>query len=110
MSPPFSPTLQARPQRASLGYIGAPSVLADPTWGNHWAIYRDAGLEGKKYTYYKPETRGLDFDGLIADFKAMPNGSLIVMHACAHNPTGVDPTQEQWKQISKVRGRLVCGI
>ncbi|QGI84439.1 hypothetical protein CEK25_011168 [Fusarium fujikuroi] len=52
--------------------------------------------------YYDKKTIGLDFEGLIADVKGAPNGSVFLFHACAHNPTGVDPTQEQWKQISDV--------
>lgn len=52
--------------------------------------------------YYKPETRGLDFDGLREDIRAAPAGSVFLLHACAHNPTGVDPTVEQWKEISKL--------
>lgn len=75
--------------------------IPDPTWGNHWTIFKDAGLEGKKYTYYKPETRGLDFEGLMRSIDQAPNGSFFLLHACAHNPTGVDPTVEQWKQISQ---------
>ncbi len=51
--------------------------------------------------YYKAETRGLDFDGFMEDVLAAPRGSLFLLHACAHNPTGVDPTPEQWAQLSK---------
>ena len=54
------------------------------------------------YRYYKPSTRGLDFDGLKEDLKKSPRGSIILLHACAHNPTGVDPTLERWKELSQI--------
>ncbi|VZH88518.1 unnamed protein product [Fusarium fujikuroi] len=61
-----------------------------------------SGTGALRYRYYDKKTIGLDFEGLIADVKGAPNGSVFLFHACAHNPTGVDPTQEQWKQISDV--------
>ncbi|PFH62413.1 hypothetical protein XA68_13639 [Ophiocordyceps unilateralis] len=76
--------------------------VPSPTWANHTAIFSDAGLKFEKYRYYNKETIGLDFNGLVADIKAAPRGSVILLHACAHNPTGIDPTQEQWKEISNV--------
>lgn len=54
----------------------------------------------QKYRYYNKDTIGLDFDGMVADITAAPEGSIILLHACAHNPTGIDPTEAQWKQIS----------
>ena len=56
----------------------------------------------KKYRYYNKDTIGLDFDGMIDDLKNIPKQSIILLHACAHNPTGIDPTPEQWQQISEV--------
>ncbi|KAH8697715.1 putative aspartate aminotransferase [Talaromyces proteolyticus] len=76
--------------------------LPTPTWANHNAVFKDSGLEVEKYRYYNKDTIGLDFDGLVEDLKAAPSNSIILLHACAHNPTGVDPTQEQWRQISDV--------
>lgn len=73
-----------------------------PTWGNHIPIFTNAGLEVRKYRYYQPSDSSLDFDGLIQDLQDMPAGSCVLLHACAHNPTGMDPTIEQWKQISEV--------
>lgn len=55
----------------------------------------------KSYRYYDKSTIGLDFDGLLADIKNMPEKSIVVLHACAHNPTGVDPTEQQWRDIAK---------
>jgi aspartate aminotransferase len=74
--------------------------IPNPSWGNHIPIFTNAGLEVRKYRYYDPEVSDLDFDGLIGDIKLMPEGSIILLHACAHNPTGMDPTTEQWKEIS----------
>ncbi|KAH7249203.1 pyridoxal phosphate-dependent transferase [Fusarium solani] len=76
--------------------------IPTPSWANHKAVFNHAGLEVEQYRYYDKNTIGLDFEGLIADVKAAPNGSVFLFHACAHNPTGVDPSQEQWKQISDV--------
>lgn len=69
---------------------------------NHYQIFQDAGLTVGKYSYYCPETKALNFDGLIADLNTMTPHTAVILHACAHNPTGVDPTIEQWAQISKV--------
>lgn len=76
--------------------------LPTPSWANHAAVFKDSGLDVASYRYYNKDTIGLDFEGLIADIKAAPNNSIILLHACAHNPTGVDPTQDQWRQISDV--------
>ncbi|KAK7884963.1 aspartate transaminase aat1 [Exophiala xenobiotica] len=82
-------------------YPGAKTIyIPTPSWANHKAVFTDSGLEVKNYTYYNKDTIGLDFDGMIKDLKSMPEGSLILLHACAHNPTGIDPTPEQWRQIS----------
>ncbi|KAJ7631033.1 pyridoxal phosphate-dependent transferase [Roridomyces roridus] len=77
--------------------------LPDPTWGNHIPIFRDSGFEVRKYAYYNPATIGLNFEGLKADLLTnAPEHSVVLLHACAHNPTGVDPTPEQWKEISDI--------
>lgn len=79
-----------------------PIYMPNPTWGNHIPIMQNAGLEVRKYSYYKADTRALDFEGLIKDMREAKDGSLFLLHACAHNPTGVDPTLDQWKEISQV--------
>ncbi|XP_047176989.1 aspartate aminotransferase, mitochondrial [Vigna umbellata] len=71
-----------------------------PTWANHHNIWRDAGVSMKTFRYYHPESKGLDFEGLMNDMKNAPDGSFFLLHACAHNPTGVDPSEEQWREIS----------
>lgn len=74
--------------------------IPTPSWANHNAVFKDSGLKVEKYRYYNKDTIGLDFDGMVADIKAMPHRSIVLLHACAHNPTGIDPTEEQWKAIS----------
>eukprot|EP00232_Nephroselmis_pyriformis_P003795 CAMPEP_0182912380 /NCGR_PEP_ID=MMETSP0034_2-20130328/37482_1 /TAXON_ID=156128 /ORGANISM="Nephroselmis pyriformis, Strain CCMP717" /LENGTH=426 /DNA_ID=CAMNT_0025049049 /DNA_START=8 /DNA_END=1288 /DNA_ORIENTATION=+ len=81
---------------------GAKVLIPKPTWSNHHNIWKDAGVAEQVFRYYKPETRGLDFDGMMEDLSAAPKGSVALLHACAHNPTGVDPTTEQWKAISQL--------
>lgn len=82
-------------------YPGAKNIyLPTPSWANHAAIMTDAGLHVRRYRYYNKETIGLDFEGMLSDIKEAPKGSIFVFHACAHNPTGIDPTQDQWQQIS----------
>ncbi|KIM48153.1 hypothetical protein M413DRAFT_439876 [Hebeloma cylindrosporum] len=76
--------------------------LPAPTWGNHIPLFGDSGLEVRKYRYFNKETVGLDFEGLKADLKAAPEQSIVLLHACAHNPTGIDPTPEQWAEISDI--------
>ncbi|KAH9966710.1 aspartate aminotransferase [Russula dissimulans] len=75
--------------------------LSDPTWVNHFAIFENVGIKQRTYPYYDPKTIGLDFDGFIATLENAPERSLFLLHACAHNPTGVDPTEEQWETIAR---------
>eukprot|EP01123_Difflugia_compressa_P013205 TRINITY_DN599_c0_g1_i3.p1 TRINITY_DN599_c0_g1~~TRINITY_DN599_c0_g1_i3.p1 ORF type:complete len:433 (+),score=70.82 TRINITY_DN599_c0_g1_i3:85-1383(+) len=75
--------------------------LPEPTWGNHKPIFKDSGYNLKFFKYYDGKG-GLDFEGLKSDLKAAPNNSIILLHACAHNPTGVDPSPAQWKELSKL--------
>lgn len=76
--------------------------LPKPSWGNHTPIFRDAGMEVKSYRYYDPKTCGFDFAGAMEDISKLPEQAIILFHACAHNPTGVDPKPEQWKEIAAV--------
>ncbi|CEI89409.1 Putative Aspartate aminotransferase [Rhizopus microsporus] len=77
-------------------------IVPNPTWGNHIPIMKNAGLSLEKYTYFDKQTNGLNIDGMLEDIYKAPKNTIVLLHACAHNPTGVDPTQEQWDQISKV--------
>ncbi|KAH0258597.1 hypothetical protein KCU91_g15728, partial [Aureobasidium melanogenum] len=76
--------------------------IPNPSWANHNAVFKDSGLKVEKYRYYNKDTIGLDFEGMVEDIKKMPKGSIVLLHACAHNPTGVDPTEEQWRALSDV--------
>lgn len=76
--------------------------VPSPTWGNHNPIFKHSGLDVKTYRYYDPNTCGFDFSGALEDISNIPEGGVVVLHACAHNPTGVDPKHEQWKEISSV--------
>ncbi|HJD45104.1 MAG TPA: aspartate/tyrosine/aromatic aminotransferase [Candidatus Paenalcaligenes intestinipullorum] len=77
-------------------------LISDPSWENHRALFETAGFPVNTYRYYDPTTRRLDFDGMLADLKAQPANTIVVLHACCHNPTGVDPTFEQWQHIADV--------
>jgi len=77
-------------------------VISNPSWENHRALFERAGFTVETYPYYDPATHGLDFDGMLAGLKALPAKTIVVLHACCHNPTGVDPSFEQWQQIAKV--------
>jgi len=75
--------------------------VSDPTWGNHNTIFQKAGLTVRTYPYYEKETKGFNFDGMMTCLRdEVAPGAAVLLHACAHNPTGVDPTEEQWKQIA----------
>ncbi|CAA0838368.1 Aspartate aminotransferase 3- chloroplastic [Striga hermonthica] len=76
--------------------------IPQPTWGNHIKVFGLAGLSVKNYRYYSPATRGLDFEGFLEDLGSAPEGAVVLLHACAHNPTGVDPTPQQWEQIRQL--------
>ncbi len=76
--------------------------ISDPSWENHRALFERAGFQVGTYAYYDAATHGLNFDGMLASLRAMPAQSIVVLHACCHNPTGVDPTAEQWVQVAKV--------
>lgn len=78
------------------------AYFSDPTWANHFQIFSNVGLPYKTYPYFSKKTKGLDFEGMVGAIQDAPEGSIILLHACAHNPTGVDPTQDQWKKIAEV--------
>ncbi|OMO67761.1 Aspartate/other aminotransferase [Corchorus olitorius] len=83
-------------------YPNSRIYLPDPTWSNHHNIWRDAHVAKKTFRYYHPDSKGLDFMALMDDVKNAPDGSFFLLHPCAHNPTGVDPSYEQWKEISSL--------
>ena len=75
--------------------------VSDPTWANHIGVFGAAGLEIKKYPYYKAETKSLDFEGMMGALDNIPAGDVVLLHGCCHNPTGVDPSIEQWGKIAE---------
>lgn len=76
--------------------------ISNPTWPNHNAIAEAVGLNVKGYRYYNPETHGLDWDNLLADLSQAEAGDVVLLHGCCHNPTGIDPTPEQWDALAKL--------
>lgn len=76
--------------------------LSNPTWANHNQIFSNVGVPIAQYPYFDKKTKGLDFDGMKKTLGDAPEGSIILLHACAHNPTGVDPTEAQWREIADV--------
>jgi len=76
-----------------------PIYCPNPTWGNHINIFKECGLDVRRYRYYDKIANGLDLVGMLRDIQRAPRGSIILLHACAHNPTGCDPTIHEWKQI-----------
>ncbi len=76
--------------------------ISDPSWENHRALFESAGFVVNNYPYYDSTTKGVNFTGMLDTLKSVPAGSIILLHACCHNPTGADLTDEQWKQVIEV--------
>jgi len=74
-------------------------LISDPSWENHRALFTNAGFVVENYRYYDASTRDIDFAGMLADLNAAPAGTVVVLHACCHNPTGYDITATQWDQV-----------
>jgi aromatic-amino-acid transaminase len=74
-------------------------LISDPSWENHRALFSQAGFTVEAYPYYNAAARGIDFDGMLGALDAAPEGTVVVLHACCHNPTGYDITPEQWDQV-----------
>ena len=81
---------------------GAKVLISDPSWENHRGIFTNAGFTVASYRYYDAATRALNFDGMLADLNAAAAGSIVVLHACCHNPTGYDISPAQWDQVIEV--------
>lgn len=76
--------------------------ISNPSWENHQMLFEAAGFKVNSYPYYDAETHGLDFNGMLETLKGLPANSFIVLHACCHNPTGVDLSQDQWRLVVDV--------
>jgi len=81
---------------------GASVWMSDPTWPNHPAIVADLGLKPASYRYFDNATGGVDFAGMLADIAAIPDGDMLLLHGCCHNPTGANLTPAQWDQLADV--------
>ena len=81
---------------------GKSVYISNPTWGNHKNIIGDEGVKWEQYRYFNPKTVGLDFEGMKEDISKAPEGSVILLHGCAHNPTGIDPTPSQWAELAQI--------
>ena len=80
--------------------------ISEPSWENHRALFEGAGFTVNTYRYYDPATRGLDFEGMLGALERIPTGAIVCLHACCHNPTGVDPSADEWGRIIElVRSR-----
>jgi aromatic-amino-acid transaminase len=77
-------------------------MISDPSWENHRALFTNAGFQVDSYAYYDAEKRGVNFDGMLASLNAAAAGTIVVLHACCHNPTGYDITTAQWDQVIAV--------
>ena len=77
-------------------------LISDPSWENHRALFTNAGFTVDSYTYYDADKRGVNFEGMLASLNAAAPATIVVLHACCHNPTGYDITAEQWDQVIAV--------
>ena len=77
-------------------------LISDPSWENHRALFTNAGFTVETYAYYDADKRGINFDGMLASLNAAHTGTIVVLHACCHNPTGYDLTAAQWDQVVDV--------
>ncbi len=81
--------------------------ISDPTWANHMQVFGKAGLEIGRYAYYDKATQGLDFEGMKNDLRTKAKaGDAVLLHACCHNPTGIDPDPAQWEELAKLVSEL----
>ncbi|MDC6271761.1 aromatic amino acid transaminase [Acetobacter pasteurianus] len=83
-------------------YSSKKILVPKPTWANHVAVFKDAGLEPEFYAYYETSKNDLDFDNLKKSLESQPNESVVLLHACCHNPTGMDLTNEQWDEVLQI--------
>ncbi|MEN5059633.1 amino acid aminotransferase [Luteimonas sp. TWI1416] len=79
-------------------------AISNPSWENHRAVFGAVGFEVVDYTYFDPARHGIDFDGMLADLRKLEAGTVVLLHACCHNPTGADLTADQWRQVIEVLG------
>ena len=76
--------------------------VSEPTWANHIPLLGGAGLQLKPYAYYDTDRHVIRFDAMLEALRAVPKGDIVLLHACCHNPSGLDPSEEQWRQITEI--------
>jgi len=77
-------------------------AISNPSWENHRAVFGAAGFEVVDYTYFDAATHGLNFEGMLADLRQLAPGTVVLLHACCHNPTGADLSHEQWRSVAEL--------
>ena len=77
-------------------------LIPSHTWDNHQGAMQNVGFDVATYRYWAPTSKGLDFEGMCDDLQRAPDGSIVVLHACGHNPTGCDPTEDQWRALRSI--------
>lgn len=83
--------------------LGAPKIwISNPTWANHNSVFTAAGLETVQYSYYNANSKSKDFASMVADLSNADAGDIVLLHGCCHNPTGIDPTAEEWETLAKL--------
>lgn len=83
-------------------YPGAKVWISKPTWANHKGVFKTAGFALAEYAYYDAASRALDFQAMVADLANIPAGDIVLLHACCHNPSGVDLTADQWRKVAAI--------
>ena len=76
--------------------------MSDPTWANHGQIFKMVGFSMQSYPYYDAMFKRLDFDAMVKALETIPEGDIVLLHGCCHNPTGLDPDAEQWRRIGEI--------
>lgn len=79
--------------------------ICNPTWANHHNVFNAAGIETAQYRYYNPETKDKDFSAMLADLETAQAGDVVLLHGCCHNPTGIDPTLEEWETLAQLMAK-----
>lgn len=86
-------------------YPRATVWISGPTWANHKGVFKTCGFPLAEYPYYNPVTRSLDFPAMVTSLMAVPTGDIVLLHACCHNPSGVDLTVEQWREVAAIAAK-----
>lgn len=83
--------------------LNSPKIwISNPTWANHNGVFTAAGLETAQYSYYNAEMKDKDFASMVADLETASAGDIVLLHGCCHNPTGIDPTADEWETLAKL--------